>query len=75
MQGMTLAQAQAQLQNWLDADAAVSRGQAYTIGQRQLTRADAAVITEKIIFWEGKVRDLTQNTRFARRGITQVIPR
>lgn len=59
MAGYTLAQAQAQLDAWLAADMAVSKKQSYRIGERQLTHADAGVITEKIDYWSGKVKELS----------------
>lgn len=55
MAGITLAQAQAQLDLWLAADTAVAGGQSYSIGGRSLTRANAREITEKIQFWERRV--------------------
>jgi hypothetical protein len=59
MAGITLAQAEARLAAWLEADAAVSRGQAHTIDGHQLTRADAAQIRENITFWDNKVKSLS----------------
>lgn len=60
MAGITLAQAQAQLQLWLDADTAVSGGQSYSIAGRSLSRADAATITEKIKYWNDTVVRLSR---------------
>lgn len=51
MAGITLAQAEAHLANWLAADDAVAKGQAHSIGGRSYTRADAAEITRKIDYW------------------------
>ena len=48
---LTLSDAQTQLTAWLAADAAVATGQSYTINGRSLTRADAAMITDKIQYW------------------------
>ena len=45
MAGITLAQAQAQLDAWLAASLATATGQAYEIAGRRLTRANAAEIT------------------------------
>lgn len=59
MAGYTIAQAQAQLDAWLAADLAVAKKQSYRIGERQLTHADADVITEKIDYWSGKVKELS----------------
>lgn len=67
MAGITLAQAQAQLDVWLAADAAVATGQSYSIKDRSLTRADAGEITRKIEFWNGKVQLLTRSASGIRR--------
>lgn len=71
MAGITLSQAEAQLQLWLDADAAVSKGQSYTINNRSWTYADADVITAKIDYWQAKVDSLSGNRR---RGVSTVVP-
>lgn len=55
MAGITLEQAQEKLDAWMAADEAVAGGQSYSIGGRSLSRANAAEITNKIEFWEGKV--------------------
>ena len=60
MAGITLQQAQAALDNWIAADAAVAAGQAYSIAGRALTRADAGMITEKIKFWNAQVLRLSR---------------
>lgn len=60
MAGITLAQAEAQLARWLEADSAVAQGQSFTIEGRSVTKADARAITEKIRFWEGKVAQLSR---------------
>jgi hypothetical protein len=61
MAGITLAQAEAQLALWLDADASVATRQSYSIAGRSLTRADAAQITAKIKYWEAKIQRLTNS--------------
>jgi len=66
---ITLAQAQEQLTHWLDASKAVARNQSYSIGGRQLTRADAAVIRDNIDYWEKKVEKLG---RKAGKRVTQL---
>jgi Family of unknown function (DUF6148) len=58
MAGITLAQAEAQLTTWLAASTAVSQGQAYTIGSRSLSRANAREIREQIEFWDAWVKRL-----------------
>ncbi len=60
MAGITLEQAQTQLDIWLAADAAVAESQSYTINGKTLTRADAAVISEKIDRWDKQVKRLTR---------------
>lgn len=59
MSGITLQTAQTQLDLWIAADAAVSKGQAYEIAGRKMTRTDAAEITNKIEYWSGQVQKLT----------------
>lgn len=63
MAGITLAQAEAQLALWLAADEAVASGQSYSIKDRSLSRADAAEITRKIDYWDGKVKMLSRTAR------------
>lgn len=71
MAGITLAQAEAQLAVWLAASTAVAGSQSYTIGTRQLTRADAAEIGRQLQFWDGKVKELSRGTSGMRvRGAT-----
>jgi len=71
MAGITLAQAETQLDLWITADAAVAAGQAYTIGGRSLTRANAKEIRENIVFWDNQVKRLT-NSGITVRGVTPV---
>ena len=61
MAGITLAQAEAQLALWIAADTAVATGQSYSVGGRELTRADAAEIRNNIIFWDSQVRRLSSS--------------
>lgn len=67
----SLTQAQAQLDAWLAADAAVAARQSYTVNGRSVTRADAAEVTNKIEYWSAKVDQLS-GTR--RRGVARVTP-
>lgn len=65
MAGITLAQAQTNLDAWLAASAAVATNQSYRIVtpggvDRQLTRANAAEIRQMIEFWEAKVQSLSR---------------
>ena len=50
MDWITLDEARANLQLWLDAERAVATGQEYTIGNRHLKRADLSDITDRIRF-------------------------
>jgi len=52
MPAVTLAQAQEHLALWLAADAAVSKGQSYTIKDRTLTRTNAGQIRKNIDYWQ-----------------------
>ena len=47
----TEAEAQTRLQMWLDAEEAISKGQAYAIGDRSLTRADAWFVADRIEYY------------------------
>jgi hypothetical protein len=60
MAGITLAQAQAQLDLYLAAEAAVLSGQAYSIAGRSLSRADLAKIQQGISIWNRRVQRLTR---------------
>ena len=62
MAGITLEQAQTQLDLWLAANTAVAAGQQYSIGNRALTRVNAVEIREQIQFWDGKVKELTRGS-------------
>lgn len=73
MAGITLAQAEAALAAWIDADTKVASGQSYEIAGRRLTRADAAEITRKIDYWNSKVVGLTQSAAGGSRSRTMVV--
>lgn len=60
MAGITLAYAQAQLELWLAADAAVAGNQSFSIKDRSLDRTDAAEITRKIDYWNNWVQKLSR---------------
>jgi len=57
--GITLAQAEAQLTAWLNANTAVASGQSYSIAGRSLTRANAEEILKQIEFWDRQVKRLS----------------
>ncbi|MFA5378155.1 MAG: DUF6148 family protein [Dehalococcoidia bacterium] len=73
MAQITTAQAEAQLALWLEADAKVATGQSYSIAGRALTRADAAEITNKIVFWNDMVGRLSGTGGMKIRGVTPCI--
>jgi hypothetical protein len=58
MPAITLAEAQSQLAAWLAASKAVANNQSYKIGDRELTRVNAAWINQQILYWEQKVTQL-----------------
>ena len=60
MAGITLAQAEQHLSEWILADSAVATGQSYTIGGKTLTRANAREIRENITYWDQMVRKLSR---------------
>ena len=60
MAGITLEQAETQLTLWMDADTKVASGQAYSIGGRSLTRANAKEIRDNITYWDQHVKRLTR---------------
>jgi hypothetical protein len=72
--GIILADARAQLAAWLAADAAVATGQSYRLdsggSSRQITRTDAAEITNKINYWQLQVNRLTSGGGCRVRGVT-----
>lgn len=49
---MTKTEADTHLAAWLAADTAISVGKSYTIGNRQLTRADAAEVKDQLTYWQ-----------------------
>lgn len=74
---ISLSQAQTALQNWIEADAAVSKGQSYSIAGRSLSRVNAEEIRAQIDYWSrieaqllrvanGKSRVSVQLARFNR---------
>ncbi len=59
MAGITLAQAQAQLDTYLAAETAVLGSQQYEIAGRKMTRADLSAIQHGISLWNNRVTALT----------------
>ena len=60
MAGITLAQAETNLTAWLAASEAVAASQSYTIGDRTLTRANAAWIEKMLTYWNSQVQRLSR---------------
>jgi len=58
MAGITLAQAEAQLALYLDAEAAVLAKQSYTIGGRSMSLANLEEIQNGIAIWNARVQAL-----------------
>ncbi len=68
MPAITLVQAETQLALWLAADTAVASGQSYAMGDKSLTRANAAEIRKNLDYWDAKVRSLSQTGASTRTG-------
>lgn len=68
MAGITLETAQKHLDAWLEAEAAVTAAQSYTIGSRTMTKADLAEIRRTIEFWNRKVVELENARRHGGRN-------
>ena len=64
MAGITLAQAETQLANWLAALEKISGGQSYTIstgaGSRTVQRADLESVQAQVTYWDNQVKRLTR---------------
>lgn len=70
MAGITLAIAQARLDEYLAAEAAVLSGQKYVIGGRELTRANLKDIQAGIEIWDQRVARLDARSRGRSAAIT-----
>lgn len=68
MAGITLEQAQARLQEYLDAETAVLAGQAWALGGQQLTRANLADIQAGIKVWDERCKALAAAPAVGGRG-------
>lgn len=73
MAGITLSQAQAQLDAYLAAETAVLTGQSYEIAGRKLTRANLDIIQAGIKAWDGRVKELGRTARGRGRSRTVVV--
>lgn len=72
MAGISLAQAQAQLNTYLAAETAVLGSQSYEIAGRKLTRANLAEIQKGVELWNQRVQQLSR--RAGGRAIA-IVPR
>lgn len=67
------------LQAWLNAEMAVTTGQSYRIGSRELTRASISEIRKQIEYWSNKIKELELKERGkkfnSKRRISGIIPR
>ncbi|KNF08545.1 hypothetical protein CLPU_6c00310 [Gottschalkia purinilytica] len=66
------------LEAWLNAELAVTTGQSYSIGSRQLTRANISEIRKQIDYWENRLKALElqdQGKKTSKRRIVGIIPR
>lgn len=70
MAGITLEQAQAQLDKYLAAETAVLNGQEYEIAGRRLRRANLADIQAGIKLWNDRVTQLSAKANGSRRSIS-----
>lgn len=70
---ITVEEARANLQMWLDAEKAVASGQSYRIGSRTLTRASLSDIVSRIKYWRDEVAQLESGRRGAR--VMRAVPR
>lgn len=72
MSGITLDVANQHLQAWLDAELAVSTGQSYRIGSRQLQRANLSEIRRQINYWRSEIAKIEGK---GRRRVMRAVPR
>ena len=73
MAGITLADAEAKLTTWMTALDKIAEGQEYTIGSRNLKRANLKEVQEQVEYWDGKVKQLSRGSSGIRvRGGTPV---
>lgn len=71
MSGITVEQAQTQLDAYMAAERAVLAGQSYEIAGRRMTRADLKAIQDGIRTWNERV--ITLSARGARRSRARTI--
>jgi hypothetical protein len=73
---ITLETAREHLSEWLTAELRVATAQSYTIGTRQLTRANLNAIRDQIKYWQNEVATLEMAAKGRRRNrVYRVVPR
>lgn len=75
MAGITLEQAEAKLQTWMEAEEKIASGQDYSIGDRRLTRADLYTVRGEIEYWNNKVKELEAAEQSGRNRMYRFVPR
>ncbi len=69
MAGLTLAQAEAQLAKYIDAETKVLGGQAVEVDGRRMTRADLEAIQAGITSWDARCKSLSATAAGRRRAV------
>lgn len=72
MAGITLAQSDSRLTEYLNAEAAILLGQRVSINGKDLTRADLEAVQKGIAIWEARVARLSRTGGLR---VREVIPR
>jgi len=76
---ITKEMAEKYLKAWLDAELAITTGQSYSIGSRQLTRASMSEIRKQIEYWKNELAKLEMRERGKKfnssRRVVGIIPR
>ncbi len=70
MTGITLAQAEAQLAAYLEAETKVLSGQSYELAGRRLTRANLKEIHDGVETWDRRVKELSAKASNRGRSVT-----
>lgn len=72
----TLEVARKHLDAWLEAELAVTTGQSYQIGSRNLTRANLYQIREEIKFWSSEIAKIESIQKSkGRNRVFRIVPR
>lgn len=73
MSGITLVQAQANLDKWVATDLGVADRQSYKVGDRWFTAVDAGEIRRNIQFWAAKVQELDPQVKLTI-SVSRIVP-